>query len=260
MKLKIDSEYECLLPPLTRQEFGNLRSSIKENGQLNPIIVNSEGVILDGVHRFKVCSELGLKPKWEVKSFANRLLEKSFVIEVNLSRRHLNDFQKAELAMSLLEIEKQLAKQRQEATIPKKGEKGFQSVSSSNELNVKGQARDIVARKVGLSPTTFYRAEKIIEGGNDYLKKQVRDGQRSITSGYKKLKRTRKEGERQVKEHRLEDDIRALADVNGFQSALDLLIKEYKKLESDRVKKFVKAPIEKLNYIIKLWKRTRENR
>ena len=41
----------------------------------------------------------------------------------------------------------------------KKGEKGFQPVISSNELNTEsGQARDFAAHKVGLSPTTYYRA------------------------------------------------------------------------------------------------------
>jgi hypothetical protein len=41
------------------------------------------------------------------------------------------------------------------------------------ELKV-GQARDIVARAAGLSPTTFQRAVKIIEKGSEKLKEKVR--------------------------------------------------------------------------------------
>jgi hypothetical protein len=57
-----------------------------------------------------------------------------------------------------------IAKRRQEATIPQKGQKGFQPVSSSNELHInllkeQPQVRDIVAKKVGVKPTTFERAK-----------------------------------------------------------------------------------------------------
>ena len=122
-----------------------------------------------------------------MKSTLKKLLEKKFVIEVNLRRRHLNDFQKAELAYPLLEIERELAKQRQS----KAGElfgKGKNS-SSSNELKLsEGQARDIVAKVAGLSPTTFQRAVKIIEKGSEELKEKVRHGKMSINYAYKMVK------------------------------------------------------------------------
>jgi len=79
-----------------------------------------------------------------------------FVIEVNLRRRHLNDFQKVELSLPLFELEKERAKQRQEATIPKEGQKGFKPVSGSNEHHTEdGKARDITAKRIGVSPTTY---------------------------------------------------------------------------------------------------------
>jgi len=53
-------------------------------------------------------------------------------------------------------IEEERAKQRQEATLPKEGQKGFQPMLGSNEhyIEEEGKARDIIARSVGLSPTT----------------------------------------------------------------------------------------------------------
>ena len=71
-------------------------------------------MILDGHHRFQICNELGIEAKFEVKEFPNALLEKKFVIESNLRRRHLNRFQRAKLVLPLLEIEKELARGRQE--------------------------------------------------------------------------------------------------------------------------------------------------
>ena len=184
-KLKINPEYERLLPKLPAKEYDALKESIKTVGQHYPIIVNGENVILDGHHRYRICQELGIPPKVEVKTFPNKLLEKKFVIEVNLHRRHLNDFQKAELAYPLLEVERELAKQRQLSRLQFVRD----NISSSSfELNDKGQARDIVARTAGLSPTTFHRAVKIIEKGSEELKEKVRLGKMSINYAYKMVK------------------------------------------------------------------------
>ncbi len=57
--------------------------------------------------------ELGIEPDFEVRKFDDKLMEKKFVIEANLRRRHLNNFQLVELAVPLLEIERALAKKRQ---------------------------------------------------------------------------------------------------------------------------------------------------
>src|SRR5215208_4428293 len=104
--IKINSEYSKLVNPLSNLEYQVLKSSISEKGMHLPIIVNQDNVILDGHHRYKICKELYIKPLFEVKRFDNPLDEKEFVIEINVQRRQLNDFQKAELAYGLENIEK----------------------------------------------------------------------------------------------------------------------------------------------------------
>ena len=95
MQLTINPEYDRLVPVLSKDDYENLKNSIKINGQWIPILANPEGVILDGHNRFDICEELGIKPKFALREFASKLLEKKFVIECNLQRRHLNDFQKS---------------------------------------------------------------------------------------------------------------------------------------------------------------------
>jgi ParB-like chromosome segregation protein Spo0J len=97
---------------LSDLEYGSLKSSIQEHGQPFPIVVNQDGVILDGHHRYKACHELGIKPSVLVRQFENRLQEKKFIIEVNRSRRHLNEFQRIELQIKLESIESEIAKER----------------------------------------------------------------------------------------------------------------------------------------------------
>ena len=100
------------MPALSDLEYGSLKSSIQEHGQPSPIVVNQDGVILDGHQRNKACRELGIKPSVLVKQFENGLQEKKFIIEVNRSRRHLNEFQMIELQIKLESIESELAKER----------------------------------------------------------------------------------------------------------------------------------------------------
>jgi len=174
MELKINSEYEALLPRLSKEEYEALKTSMQLEGQHFPIVVNEDKYILDGHHRYRACSELGVTPKIEVKSFSDKLLEKKFVIEANLRRRHLNDFQKAELAMPLLDIEGELAKQRQE-----KG--GLASIDA------KGKAVEKTAKKIGMSTKTFERAKKVIEKGTEKQKEKLRQGKTSIHYAYKQV-------------------------------------------------------------------------
>jgi N6-adenosine-specific RNA methylase IME4 len=188
MDVKLNPEYEKIAKsfPMSREEYDALKESIKKEGLYFPIIVNEEGEILDGYHRYKACQELGIEPKFELKKFPNKLQEKKFVLESMLKRRHLNDFQKAELAFPLLEIEKQLARQRKLSTL-KKGEK---LPSGSNDHNgEKGRAHEVVAKVVGLSPKTFQRAVKIIEKAPEEIKEKVRKGEMSIAYTYSMVKR-----------------------------------------------------------------------
>jgi ParB-like chromosome segregation protein Spo0J len=92
-EIKINTEYEKLVPSLTRQEYDLLKSSIKKSGgNIIPIIVNESNILLEGHHRYKACLELGLKPRIELQKISDSIEEKEFIIAINLNRRHLNQF------------------------------------------------------------------------------------------------------------------------------------------------------------------------
>ena len=177
-----------MLPKLSKEEYEALKESIRTEGQHYPIIINREGVILDGHNRLRICRELGIEPKFEVKNFADKFEEKLFVIDVNLQRRQLNAAQKVWLNLERYEIEKEKAKQRFEEHLPQKGEKGFQSISSSSELHI-GQARDVVAFHAGVSPITTQRALTVFEKGDEQIKLRMLEGKTSIYYAYKMTKR-----------------------------------------------------------------------
>ena len=184
MSLRLNPEYEKLLPKMSAEEFAELKASIQTEGQHYAIIVNEDLEVLDGHHRFRACTELGMEPDFEVRKFEDKLLEKKFVIEANLRRRHLNNFQLVELAVPLLEIEKALAKKRQI-----KGGKDGRNLQlglapEEAEFAFKAKATEVVAKKVGVSTRTFERGKKIMEKASETDKQKLREGKASIAKVY----------------------------------------------------------------------------
>ena len=187
MSLRLNPEYEKLLPKMSDEEFSELKASIQSEGQHYSIIVNEDLEVLDGHHRFRACTELGIEPDFEVRKFDDKLVEKKFVIEANLRRRHLNNFQLVELAVPLLEIEKALAKKRQ----AKGGKNGRNTqlglAPEDAEPEFKAKATEVVAKKAGVSTRTFERGKKILEKGSEDDKQKLREGKASITRVYSEI-------------------------------------------------------------------------
>ena len=191
--IKINPEHSKLVNPLSQLEYEALKNSISNKGLHLPIIINQDNVILDGHNRLKICQELGIKPIFEVKEFQDQLQEKEFVIEINLKRRHLNNFQIAELEYKIEEIYKEKAKQRSLSNL--KNVKENISTASNDAIELDkgkdetGKVSEIIAKKTGLSPRTYERAKKIIEEGSEEAKEKLRQGKTKISKEYEKIQR-----------------------------------------------------------------------
>jgi hypothetical protein len=88
-------------PELPPDEFEALKESIRKHGLFEPIIVNGDGVILDGRHRYQACLELNRPPMMfnfaDVKG-ADNLSAEEFIFDSNMKRRHLSESQRAAVA------------------------------------------------------------------------------------------------------------------------------------------------------------------
>ncbi len=190
MSLRLNPEYEKMLPRMSDEEFTALKESIQNEGQHYPIIANEDLEVLDGHHRYRACIELGLEPDFEIRKFDDKLIEKRFVIESNLRRRHLNNFQIVELAVPLLEIEKTLAKKRQ-SDGGKNGRNTQLGIEPDDaqplEPILKAKAAEVVAKKAGVSTRTLERGKKILEQATEEDKQALRDGKTSISKIYRDI-------------------------------------------------------------------------
>jgi ParB-like chromosome segregation protein Spo0J len=68
-RIQTNKEYESLVPPMTKETFESLMSSIRQSGQLEPITINNKGEVLDGHNRLRACEKLHIEPIFEVKTF-----------------------------------------------------------------------------------------------------------------------------------------------------------------------------------------------
>lgn len=117
-KVITKEEYVTLVPPVSTSDYEGLKQSIKEHGGLLiPIILNQDNVVLDGHHILRACMELGIPVSYRIKDFTNRPLDElKYVVAVNLRRRHLDEFQRAEVAIKYDKLYKRIARERYEAT------------------------------------------------------------------------------------------------------------------------------------------------
>ena len=80
LTISTKEDYVNLVPPLSTHEYELLKESIRENGLHVAIIVNQKGIILDGVHRYRACKELGVPIKSTTRLFKDPSEEKLFCI------------------------------------------------------------------------------------------------------------------------------------------------------------------------------------
>ena len=89
-----------LFPLMEGTEFSALVNDIREHGLIDPIMLHSDGSILDGRNRYRACLEAGVDPVYD--TWSGNSSEAAFVISRNIHRRHLTRDQKHELIAALL--------------------------------------------------------------------------------------------------------------------------------------------------------------
>jgi len=135
-------------PMLEGADFDDLVEDIRQHGQLEPITMIGDE-ILDGVNRWKACQRLHIEPKTRQFKGDDPL---SYVVSVNVRRRHLNQSQRAALAVEMLPLFEAEAKERM-------GRSGKPALPDGE----KRQARDDAARAVGAAGRTVQQAKRVKE-------------------------------------------------------------------------------------------------
>ena len=81
-----------LFPMLPDEELADLAADIKIRGQLQPIVLDSDGRILDGRNRFAACNLAVVEPQFVTYDGDD---PDGYALAVNISRRHMTKGQQA---------------------------------------------------------------------------------------------------------------------------------------------------------------------
>lgn len=105
---EVDRQYHevaNIFPLMQGEEYEGLRADIKANGLLEPVWLHPDNnFIIDGRNRHRACVDLGVKPAFRYWTGDGSLV--SFVVSLNLKRRHLNESQRAMVAAKIANMGK----------------------------------------------------------------------------------------------------------------------------------------------------------
>jgi hypothetical protein len=77
---------------LAEDELRELAADIKQRGQLQPIVLDTDGRILDGRNRYAACELVGVEPEFETYEGDD---PGGYALSVNVNRREMTKGQKA---------------------------------------------------------------------------------------------------------------------------------------------------------------------
>lgn len=144
-------EVATIFPPMGEMEFAHFVADIEQRGLQEPIW-RYQGKIIDGVHRYRACQQLGREPTYREWDGVGSLV--AFVVSLNLERRHLTSSQKAMIALN---VEQQFAKeahQRMQAGVKVDPVQFFGQGS--------GRASDQAAKMTGTNGQYILDAKRIV--------------------------------------------------------------------------------------------------
>lgn len=172
----------CDMMPISQpDEYEVLKANIEANGfDARFPIVLFEGMILDGRHRWRVCEETKTKPV--TTDFEGTERDAAlFVLRAN-TRRNLTTGQRAMCVQALMPYIEGAAKERQEASRAKPGEKaGSRAVAKLPPRSgpPPAKSREVAAKVAGVSPRSVQDAKSIAAASPEIAAK-VKSGEVSI--------------------------------------------------------------------------------
>ena len=181
------------LPDLQPAEFEALKASIRDHGQLEPVVVSAgpacAGEIGDGHHRQRACAELGIECERQPRRFATEVEFRLYQVETNVKRRQLTVGQRIQVARDLIEpLERELAAQRKRAHGGTAPGRRANTPGKATGSEAAGDSRDRTAAAVGVSGRTYERGAKVLEEGSDRLRDQFLAGDVTVNSAFMRLK------------------------------------------------------------------------
>ena len=162
-ELRIDPEFEKMIPPLTEEESRQLEANILSEGEvLSPLVV-WDGVIVDGHNRYRVIQrhpEINFSVRY--KEFTDRYEAITWICTNQLGRRNLSEIQKKMLIGKQYEAEKLMHGGKRKTDRGVDGR--FTASPQIDDLRSSMRTAERIAAETNTSKAYVERAGKYIKG------------------------------------------------------------------------------------------------
>lgn len=205
--IRIDPEFETLIPPMTPQERAGLEENLLADGCREPLAIWYERpgcpcgnrpehvshglfrcgvcgrdfavapILLDGHNRLRICTQHGIRYETvDPQGIADRDSAKAWIIRNQVGRRNLNESQRAMLGAELEKIFARQVKPRQ----GRKAERQADGVPGGRPPAF--CARDLAGAEMNVSPRLVQLAKKVMRTGSPALREAVHEGSISVSA------------------------------------------------------------------------------
>lgn len=182
--IRVDPEFQALIPPLTADEYTQLEKNILKDGIRDPLVIwkapGGDEILIDGHNRWKIsAAHSGIQFKIQYMEFDSRADVIRWIILNQFGRRNLSAYDRSILALKLKPVIQKQAEQRKEETV---GRPEMAKKSAPIET------RTEIAKIAGVSHDTIRKVETIAKEADEHTKQLVRTGEKSINQAYNEIK------------------------------------------------------------------------
>jgi hypothetical protein len=182
LNIIINEELRSFIDPLTPVEYAALERSLLAEG-CRDALVTWRDVLIDGHNRYDICQKHGI-PFRTVHNNNFETLEDVmlWVIDNNLARRSVSDFQRGMLALRKKEIVAARAAQRAAEAAPEQGSDTAAEPAADDAVDPPWSTREDVAKAARVSASTLGQIERIRKTAAPELVDAVRSGTISVSA------------------------------------------------------------------------------
>jgi hypothetical protein len=185
LQLKIDEEFKSLIPPLTAEEFQQLKENIIKDGCRDALVIWNE-TIIDGHNRYRICTENEIEFQTVDKHFDSRDDATEWIIRNQFGRRNITTAQRCNLVLVLEPIVQAKARENLKTNADNqnrmpnpKSDKASTPINTNNEL----------AKAAGVGHNTIHQFRVIKNEGEPELFGKVLNGEVSINKAYQEVRK-----------------------------------------------------------------------
>lgn len=173
-----------LFPMMSDEEYKGLCDDARLNGWIQPVIVTSDNLLLDG--RNRICASVEIEKDVPMKRI-DPPDPVAYVLGLNLHRRQLSTGQKAFVALEVKKIYEAEAKERQGNRNDLKPNIPTDPVECIQEPQHNRESARRAAKVMGIGSTSVRQAQKLADDAPEMAEK-VKQGELSIDRAYNMVK------------------------------------------------------------------------